>query len=920
MNKLLKSIVAATVGVAMAIGVGVGLDNAAKAVYAEEASFVPADFSGQGTSGSGSAISATKSGVTFACNKGYGTTQIRCYSGGKITISSSSENITSIAFTFSGTNTGGLEASYTDLSTTSWEKTLSSQARIMECTVTYGSGSSTPEHGTIETDPLDVAEALEIIDDLADGATTTKQYYIGGYIASVIQAWSTQYNNVTYMLSDNADGSGDLLEVYRSSAADGTTGANITAGDQVLVHGKLQKYVKDNVVTPEVASGCSTAIIDDIGANPDVEIITVANIEGNPGVQTKTVVEVHAYASSNNSFIAKVTGVAEDMYEPASGRFHLVNPSTGDEIIVYGGYTDTSFQKTNDVYNTVAGSALVTEAIIGHNVTIYSTINVYSGVGQLKDALVVVGNACSSTVSASVAVNNDEMGSATLSGTSVAYGTEITVNLAPNSGYKVKSVEVQRASHKETVNPDGNGAYKFNAQTINEVFVAFEADGSGSQTGDAVEITLVYSNMAISGGFTTTAGAQSFVYSEDLSIAITNGIAGTDDDIRVYKGATITFTAQNGITSIEFTCTASGTTKYGPGCFTAQTGYSYDGTIGTWTGNATSVSFVASSNQVRFTKLVITYIPSSQNIDNLEEYLKDNSETYATLHGRETGTTYVEKIFANCGFTDKQAIDSIDVDSNVEFVCAKGGATVAPVYYENGENVRVYKNGTATVQAQDGLTAKIVKVEFTINEGSITYLSPSTGSFKGNIWEGDANSVTFTLSDKVFFTEIKVTYYTGSYSVDNVSIRFGASISQEKWNGIHAANENWNVTDYGVMMLKKSTLTGYGETKVADAYNHNKAVTTINIRKNGAAYAEPYPTGNSIYSFTARISFSDESNFDDLIVAAPFVVVSGTYYFLSDVELEFSVNTLAAEYVADSDYNGGASLSYKAMTYLSTAH
>lgn len=101
--------------------------------------FATSDFSGQGTSGSGSAISATVDGVTFACDKGYGTTQIRCYSGGKITISSSN-TITAISFTFSGSYTGGLETSYSNLSTTSWEKTLSSQARITAVSVTYSTG------------------------------------------------------------------------------------------------------------------------------------------------------------------------------------------------------------------------------------------------------------------------------------------------------------------------------------------------------------------------------------------------------------------------------------------------------------------------------------------------------------------------------------------------------------------------------------------------------------------------------------------------------------------------------------------------------------------------------------------------------------------------------------------------------------
>ena len=110
--------------------------------WADDASFIPEDFSSQGTSGSGSAISATVDGVTFACNKGYGTTQIRCYSGGKISISSSN-TITAISFTFSGSYTGGLETSYTGLSTTSWEHTLSSQARITAVKVTYSAAAPT---------------------------------------------------------------------------------------------------------------------------------------------------------------------------------------------------------------------------------------------------------------------------------------------------------------------------------------------------------------------------------------------------------------------------------------------------------------------------------------------------------------------------------------------------------------------------------------------------------------------------------------------------------------------------------------------------------------------------------------------------------------------------------------------------------
>ena len=112
--------------------------NAASGETTTEVKFEPNEFSGQGTSGSGSSITKTKDGITFSCDKGYGTTQIRCYSGGNITVAAESgKTIKSISFTFSGSYTGGLETSYTNLNINTWTKILSSQARITSITVTY---------------------------------------------------------------------------------------------------------------------------------------------------------------------------------------------------------------------------------------------------------------------------------------------------------------------------------------------------------------------------------------------------------------------------------------------------------------------------------------------------------------------------------------------------------------------------------------------------------------------------------------------------------------------------------------------------------------------------------------------------------------------------------------------------------------
>ena len=84
---------------------------------------------------------------------------------------------------------------------------------------------------------------------------------------------------------------------------------------------------------------------------------------------------------------------------------------------------------------------------------------------------------------------------------------------------------------------------------------------------------------------------------------------GTKGYYQTYKSQDITISCTNGnITKIVFTCTASGDKQYGPGCYKEKSGnYSTSDKVGTWTGNAASVTLTASSNQVRMTKIDVTY-------------------------------------------------------------------------------------------------------------------------------------------------------------------------------------------------------------------------------------------------------------------------------------------------------------------------
>ncbi len=107
-------------------------------------------------------------------------------------------------------------------------------------------------------------------------------------------------------------------------------------------------------------------------------------------------------------------------------------------------------------------------------------------------------------------------------------------------------------------------------------------------------------------GQNSTASSADSMEKDGVKVETTVGAFNTTQ-YRFAKNSVTTISVEEGvITKIVFTCTASGTEKYGPGCFAEQTGYSYEDTEGTWVGSAKTVQFTAETNQVRATKIVFT--------------------------------------------------------------------------------------------------------------------------------------------------------------------------------------------------------------------------------------------------------------------------------------------------------------------------
>jgi len=154
------------------------------------------------------------------------------------------------------------------------------------------------------------------------------------------------------------------------------------------------------------------------------------------------------------------------------------------------------------------------------------------------------------------------------------------------------------------------------------------------------------------GQFTAGENLENFSGTVDgITVAIAPKTTITADQIRVFKNSTITISAEKEISGIVFTCTANGETKYGPGCFAAQDGYSFEGKVGTWVGTpAASVAFTASSNQVRTTKIEVYLDGETPGIPTPQETVKvDVAGAIAAGQALADGKTS-EEVYEVTGF------------------------------------------------------------------------------------------------------------------------------------------------------------------------------------------------------------------------------------------------------------------------------
>ena len=114
--------------------------------------------------------------------------------------------------------------------------------------------------GTLEK-PFSVADALLYIENMENGATTNDKFYVKGFVVGTPaidkKTDGTFYGNAKFYMADEKNGTTTIYGYQLKGLGNKNMDAEdyLKDGDEVITYSKLQKYVKNEVVTPELSSG-----------------------------------------------------------------------------------------------------------------------------------------------------------------------------------------------------------------------------------------------------------------------------------------------------------------------------------------------------------------------------------------------------------------------------------------------------------------------------------------------------------------------------------------------------------------------------------------------------------------------------------------------------------------------------------------
>lgn len=424
----------------------------------------------------------------------------------------------------------------------------------------------------------------------------------------------------------------------------------------------------------------------------------------------------------------------------------------------------------------------------------------------------------------------------------------------------------------------------------------------------------------VDGVWKTTAGAQSGE-KEGVTIATTQGALNKDGTYRSYAGYVFTVSVAEGtITGIKITC-AKG---YGPERFINCTvgTYTYANTVGTWSGDASSISW-KSTSQVRMSSIEVTY-----EVDSSTPTPEVTALTLSETTPVET-EYYVGDAFSTEGLVATATFD----DASTQDVTDAASWTCEPaVIAEDTKTVTVtasYKSQTAskTYNVTVKSIANTAETAYTVEE-AVALIDAGKG-----------------LNAEVYVKGIvsKVAQFNSSYGqIDYYISTDGTEEAQqlECYNGLNTGGNKFTSIDdveVGAQVVVKGQLTQFGSTyelgrgnELVSYVMETKTVTSLTI--SGTATKVSYMVGEkpSADGLTVEATFEDGTTQDVTNKVAwtfdPETIVEGTTQVIATAtygdksttityDIAIKTQTVNDSYILDLTTNTSTSASTKQVVW-----
>ena len=920
MNKLLKSIVAATIGVAMAIGAGVGLGREAKAVHAEASATMAAGTNGStavvvadGVNNDAIKVGTSSKGGDMTIKVPAGAAKLCFYAAAWNGVSGLSLNITpattpsSVALTAdsgiansSPFTLSGNAASFKHevaLSNITVETTFTLASSIAKRFVVWGasyktSGESTPTTYTITYKDGGATSGSVPVDDneYESGANATvlgntNNLVRDGYTFSGWSDGEKTYQpgnpitigskniELTAVWSVVIDSGADHLDRSFTGVTDGATSYsswNGKTGDSGAVYAGNSAGSNDSI---QLRSKDNSGIISTTSGGNIKKVIVVWESNTLAGRTLNVYGKNEAYSSTSELYNDTTQGDLLGTIVKGSSNLLIID----DSYRYVGVRSDDGAMYLSSIYFKWGAASLEPRVSLNPDSLVLRTnqtksVNVTALVEDVAEPTYEW-----TTNNSNVVLTNTNSATVTVSpNTQVASSSVITLTVGGVTPNLTKALEV-------TIRLPGTGEKADDPFTVTQAISAI--DNAADHKLDEVYVSGIVSKV---GTYDSTNKELSYWISYD----------GTENNqLEIYKG--------KGLNGADIS--SAGDIVVGKEVVVF--------------GDLTK--FYSTHEFAEGSKLISYNNPSP-------EHFLSKATAIATIRGEEQSslsenptevTKTVDELFtANNWVTGggENCYPTFDLDNNIT-VSTTGSANCGGIFGSNPHDWRLYQNlnGNVIIVANFGSELASITLTFSASNGGVllngsdkvtsgTAIVASGKQLELNV----GNSGTAT-NGQIRITAFKVTYKEAVFdSIKSLDLRFGIKIPKADWDAVEG------IDDYGVMMFLTTADKLSSVPTVASRYDKNldfnsQTLVSVGHKNSGSA---PDEDGNGNYNFTVKVNIPSVSWYDYYFCVRPFVQIDGEIYWLLQEDMHKSVRTMA-----DGD-NSGTNFSPDAINYLKTAH